>query len=197
MFEQTIGEPLDRRSGSESESFGAGAKTDYFRDPASDNVIASAPFVYDEVAGDFTLTVRVEPSFSSTYDAGAILLMSDEEQWLKFAYELTDIGYPAAVSVVTRGRSDDCNGEPWRSGSVLYRLSRRGSAVGCYYGERARDLKMHRLLTVPGEPSASLRLGLSVQSPTGEGCRCSFSEISFEPRPVSDMRRGTMDSPKG
>lgn len=190
MFDNSRGKPLNREFDNSSERFGAGAKTDFFRDPASAHEIASAPFVYQEITGDFTITVRLEPEFHSNYDAGAILVMSGEDQWLKFAYELTDLGYPAIVSVVTRGRSDDCNGEPWHSGSVVYRMSRRGTAVGCYYGEDEASLKMHRLLTVPGDPAAPLKVGLTVQSPTGEGAQCGFSEIRLEPSSVADMRRG-------
>ena len=187
-----MGSPLRREDDGSTVIFGAEGKTDFFRDPASETVIANAPFIYEEIVGDFTLTVTVSPRFASTYDAGAILLFAAGDEWLKLAYENTDLGYPAIVSVATRGKSDDCNGEPWSAGTVTLRMSRRGNTVGCYYGESEEALKMHRLLIVPGEGSdRPIRLGLSVQSPTGEGCRASFEAIRLERRPVADMRKGS------
>ena len=201
MFDQSSGNPIERSSGTGSEEFGAGPETDYFRDPASAHVIASAPFIYEELSGDFTMTARVEPQFSATYDAGGLLLMVDDEHWLKLAYENTDIGYPAIVSVATNGRSDDCNGEKWSTGSVLLRMSRKGGALGCYYGKSVGTLKMKRLLRVPGLPTTEdsggaivstgpLRIGLTVQSPKGSGTRARFTEIELRSVGVEDMRRG-------
>lgn len=193
MFDKVVGDPLERRRESGSERFVAGPGTDYFRDPTSEGVIENAPFVYEELLDDFTLTVRVSPRFQGTYDAGALLLIAGEGEWLKLAYENTDLGYPAIVSVVTRGRSDDCNGEGWPSGSVILRLSRSGDAVGCYYGDSREGLKMHRLLRIPGPGgSAPVRVGLSVQSPKGAGTEASFSEIDLQRVAVADMRKGLL-----
>lgn len=190
MFADWIGKPVEPEIGESVVTFGAEGRTDYFCDPASETVIGNAPYFWREATPAFTLTVRVRPEFGSTYDAGAILYYADKEQWTKLAYEYTDMEYPAIVSVVTRGRSDDCNGEAWPSGEVWLRVSRKEGLLGLYYGEDGTRWKMHRLLATPGEAHAQGLVGLSVQSPTGDGCRARFDQISWRPEPISDFRKG-------
>jgi hypothetical protein len=190
MFADWIGSPVEPEIGETAVTFGAKGKTDYFRDPASETVIGNAPFYWREATPAFTLTVRVRPEFGSTYDAGAIFYYADEEHWTKLAYEYTDMAYPAIVSVVTRGRSDDCNGEGWPSGAAWLRVSRRNALLGLYYGEDGTHWKMHRLLNTPGEAHAQGLVGLLAQCPTGEGCRVRFDRIGWSTEAVSDFRKG-------
>ncbi|MFP4427329.1 MAG: DUF1349 domain-containing protein [Spirochaetaceae bacterium] len=192
MFADWIGKPVDPEVEESRVVFGAGPKTDYFRDPASETVIGNAPFFWQEARSTFTLTARVRPGFQSTFDAGALFYFADENNWAKLAYEFTDMDYPAIVSVVTRGRSDDCNGEAWPSGEVWLRVSRNEGAIGFYYGPDGENWKMHRLLRVPGYEHAQGLVGLIVQSPTGEGCRVHFEDLSWTTEPVTDFRRGVL-----
>jgi hypothetical protein len=202
MFTDRMGTLIDLEQSESRVAFAAGPETDFFRDPASEANLSSAPFLSRPAPQQFTLTVRARPELASTYDAAALLLYADREHWVKLACELTDMGYPAIVSVVTRGRSDDCNGEPQPAGEARLRLSRRGNTLGLYYAA-ADGWKMHRLLTVPapiraggerGPQAADLRVGFSVQSPTGAGCRAVFDEIEWREEPVTDFRTGTLSA---
>ncbi|MFP4206515.1 MAG: DUF1349 domain-containing protein, partial [Spirochaetaceae bacterium] len=190
MFIDWIGSPVDPEIEENGVTFGAKGKTDYFRDPASETVMGNAPFYWREAPEAFTLTVRVRPEFRSTYDAGSILYYADEADWAKLAYELTDMDYPAIVSVVTRGSSDDCNGEPWSAGSVWLRVSRNAGTLGLYYGADGKSWKMHRLLSVPGQELSHGLVGLSVQAPTGNGCRTRFDHLGWSEKPVRNFRTG-------
>lgn len=190
MFADWIGSPVDPEIEEKRVTFGSEGKTDYFRDPASEMVIGNAPYYWREATRSFTLTARVRPEFRATFDAGAILYYADEEHWTKLAYEFTDMDYPAIVSVVTRGRSDDCNGEAWPSGDVWLRVSRKEGVLGLYYGADGEEWKMHRLLAVPGQEHSQGLVGLSVQSPTGQGCRVRFDHIEWNNAAVSDFRKG-------
>jgi regulation of enolase protein 1 (concanavalin A-like superfamily) len=196
MFSEKMGSPLDIEQSEARVAFSAGPATDFFRDPASERAIANAPLLWRPAPERFTLTAHVRPDLASNYDAGALFFYTDDEHWAKLAYEQTDIGYPAVVSVVTHGRSDDCNGEPWQAGEIWLRLSRSGVTLGLYYGADGREWKMHRLLRVPAPPTEGKdsaerpRVGLSVQSPTGAGCRVAFEDITWSEEPVLDFRKG-------
>jgi hypothetical protein len=124
---------------------------------------------------------------------------------VKLAYEYTDLGYPAIVSVATRGRSDDCNGEPVGRGEVWLKVSRRENLLGLYYSLDGEMWKMHRLLQLPeaahsrtdsgsGAADASggpgWRIGVAAQSPTGNGCPVDFRELSWSDRALDDFRKG-------
>ena len=191
-----MGEPQQLRHDEDQVSFAAAGGTDFFRDPASTDAIDNAPYLYRDAPSQFTFSVRVEPEFASRYDAGAILCYRDPETWVKLAYEYTDLGYPAIVSVVTRERSDDCNGEPVSGGQVWLKVSRRETLLGLYYSLDGRQWKMHRLLQIP-EPadsalgsSGSWRVGVAAQSPTGDACRVGFRDLSWSDRAVDDFRTG-------
>jgi regulation of enolase protein 1 (concanavalin A-like superfamily) len=60
-------------------------------------------------AGDFRLVARVSVEFASKYDAGVLVLQAGERNWAKLCFELSPQLTPMAVTVVTRGTSDDCN----------------------------------------------------------------------------------------
>ena len=190
MFTSWMGTPTGPEISQQAISFTAGGKTDFFRDPASDMEIANAPFFFRKAPQSFTLTVRLSPEFAATYDAGALLYYMDERRWAKLAYEQTDMGYPAVVSVVTRDRSDDCNGEPWSSGALRLRVSRRGGTIGFYYGAEGNEWKMKRLFVLDADSAAQPLIGIAAQSPTGEGCRVLFDELDWREESVANFRTG-------
>ena len=168
----------------------APGKTDYFNDPASDARKRDAAFLSREVSGDFTLEGRVTPEFAGTYDAGTLTLYSSDEIWAKLAFENTDMGCTSVVSVVTRDRSDDANGEVVTDPSIYLKMTRRGETVGFYYSLDRASWRMVRLFTLPAPSSGTWLVGVTAQSPRGSGCRVTFSDLSFVPHAVSDIRRG-------
>ena len=42
-----------------------------------------------------------------------------------------------------------------------------------------------------GLPTSDVRVGFEVQSPTGDGCRATFTDIAYASRRLSDVRDGT------
>lgn len=190
MFTHSMNSPQDLTESDGSVSFEAPGKTDYFVDPVSGAVTRSAPFYYVIPPEAFTFTARVSPAFAATYDAGALFYYAEEHSWVKLAFENTDMAYPAVVSVVTRGKSDDCNGEPVRAGSLWLRMSGKDDVLGLYYSLDGVKWKMQRLLSLEVPRNVSPRLGLVVQSPTGEGCRAVFDHIELTDTEVRSFRSG-------
>lgn len=190
MFDTWKNKPDSFETGDDSAVITAPAGTDYFNDPSSDTRRRNAAFFAGEAAGDFTLEGRVTPEFAGTYDAGALMLYYNDDTWLKLAFEQTDMGCTSVVSVVTRGLSDDANGEVVTDPNICLKMSRRGDTVGLYYSRDGESWRMVRLFSFPAPAGNTCLVGVAAQSPLGSGCRITFSDLAFVPNPVTDFRRG-------
>ena len=167
---------------------GAGAKTDWFVDPGTGAVIASAPALLEAPPdGDFVLVARVQAELAETFDAGALVVWSDERTWAKLAVERSPASAPTVVSVVTRGFSDDCNSHVLAYPTTWLRIARVGEAYAFHASIEGElwDLIRHFRLD-----STRVEVGFEAQSPLGSGCVATFSERSIEPRTLEDLRSG-------
>ena len=107
----------------------AAANTDMFVDPAGvEQVPDAGRFVGLPQAGDFTLAAQVSVEFASMYDAGVLLLHAAERDWAKLCFEYSPQLRPTAVTVVTRGTSDDCNSFEVDGSTLWLRITRSGAA---------------------------------------------------------------------
>jgi uncharacterized protein len=166
----------------------AGPRTDWFVDPAGDASTLTAPAVLERVRGDFILGARVEVDFAATFDAGVIVLRRDDRTWAKLCFEYSPHDEPMIVSVVTHGVSDDANSAVVAGNVVWLRVARIGRACAFHYSTDGSwwHLVRHFRLVEDGD----LEAGFLVQSPTGEGCGATFTEISFEPKTLEALRTG-------
>ncbi|HXW78327.1 MAG TPA: DUF1349 domain-containing protein [Acidimicrobiales bacterium] len=167
----------------------AGARTDWFVDPGSGKTTLNAPALLGSLTGDFLLSARLNVSFASTFDAGALVLWQDEHTWAKLAFEFSPQRRPLVVSVVTRGESDDCNSVPIDTGAVWLRVARLGHAYAFHASLDGQSWQFvrHFRLAEAGEA----KVGFEVQSPVGEGCSAEFREIAYEGTTLADLRNGT------
>lgn len=166
----------------------AGARTDWFVDPGTGEAKLDAEARLEPVEGDFLLSARVEVDFAATFDAGVLVVWRDERTWAKLCFEYSADGEPMVVSVVTRGVSDDANSAFVHGNVVWLRIARIGAAFAFHYstdGERWR-LVRHFALGGDGE----LQVGFLAQSPTGEGCTATFSNIRLRPGTLAELRDG-------
>ena len=163
-------------------------KTDYFINPETDEIIANAPFVYQEVCGDFVMQAKVSPHFVSTYDACVLLALDDVKKWAKACFEYTDIGTKAIVTVMTNGKSDDANGVNIEDNAVWLRLSRKDNIFAVHYSTDGERFLMARLTHIP--MSSTIKVGIVAQSPLGEGGEMSFAHFSLVQKTVADIRSG-------
>ncbi len=81
----------------------ADPKTDYFIDSLYKIRNINAPFLFQEITGNFIISCSVEPEFHEMYDAGGIFIYDNDECWIKQEFEKTDLGYQSIVSVVANG----------------------------------------------------------------------------------------------
>jgi len=166
----------------------AGPETDLFLDPASAYVKLSAVrLTVPAPEGDFQLSARVSVDFDGTYDAGALLLWADETTWAKLCLEFSPQREPMVVSVVTRGHSDDANNVIVDGDATWLRVSRRDGAYAYHASTDGRRWNLVRHFSL-GEGLGDLRLGFAVQAPMGQGCTATFTEITFTPQRLAELR---------
>ena len=167
------------------------ARRDNFRDPDGKLTSNTAPLLLTEVDNKqpFTLTAKITPAFLKTYDAGALYIYVKEDLWLKMAMEMDERQKTRMVSVRTIGTSDDNNHDVIEAKSVYMKISSDTKIVGFYY---SLDKKSWQLIRVfKNDYPASICVGISAQSPLGEGTSAVFEDLSLTRRSISDFRLGT------
>ena len=168
---------------------GAPGKSDFFIDLARGTETANAPFRGERVAGDFVLRARVRPEHIAKYDAGGLFVYGGPRTWVKLAFELTDLGYPSVVSVVTDKGSDDANGERQDGREELWlQVARKGEAWALHWSVDGRSWRMARYFSL--KMKAGPIAGFIAQSPVGKGCVARFDKMRVEARTVKDLRAG-------
>jgi regulation of enolase protein 1 (concanavalin A-like superfamily) len=186
--------PVAFRDDGGSVTVEAGARTDMFVDPGGGDPVVTAPRLLGPApAGDFRFSARVRVGFTETYDAGVLLLWAGERHWAKLCFERSPQGRPMAVSVVTRGVSDDANGFTVDGDTLWLRISRLGGAWAFHAstdGERWEFVRYFSLDSPTVGNDAPVQIGLEAQSPVGAGCSVTFSHLTWIPERLADLRDG-------
>jgi uncharacterized protein len=191
----------------------APGQTDMFVDPSgTEEPVLNAPRLLGvPPEGDFQLAARVTVGFANTFDAGVLVVWADERTWAKLCFERSSPmggvagsgmapGRPMAVTVVTRGSSDDANGFTVDGDRLWLRVSRLGAAWAFHASTDGAYWQFVRYFTLgPGggagggtAPGArpEVRVGFEAQSPTGPGCEVTFDQITYTPERLADLRSG-------
>jgi regulation of enolase protein 1 (concanavalin A-like superfamily) len=169
----------------------AGARTDLFADPDGSTPIDNAPAaLFEPPDARFLLSARVTATFASAFDAAALLLRVGGGRWAKLAFEVSPQLQPMVVSVVTRGVSDDSNGTLVDDSHVYLRLAFTERTIAFHASRDGNQWALVRYFSLE-EPPIDVRVGFSAQSPTGQGCRATFAEISYDAGGLGDLRDGT------
>lgn len=164
------------------------ARVDFFQDPAGKISNDTAPYLHLEVTGDFIAQAHVQPTFTTTYDAGALMVRQDAGHWAKLCFESTDFGTTAVVSVVTNQVSDDANGVNLITPGTWLQIVRQGDVFGMHYSPDGKDWKMVRLFRLPIDEK--VKVGLVAQCPIGPGTTINFFHFSVQEGSVKDIRAG-------
>ena len=163
--------------------------TDFFINPEDMSNTATAPLLFHEIKGDFVAIACVSPDLTSVWNAAGLLLIINDENWIKFVFESSDATGPSIVTVSTRGISDDANGVRLPDSSKIWlKLSRKGNNYAMHWSEDGKDYKMARLSAM--SPSDPVKIGLEAQCPVGENAKHTFHYFSIESKTVADLRKG-------
>ncbi len=166
------------------------AKTDYFIEPDGKQAVDTAPVLLTRIDNTkpFTLTGKVTPSFAATYDAGAFYIYSTGQWWHKFAFERDEQGRTRIVSVRTMETSDDNNHDVVTQESVYLKISSDTKQIGFYYSTDNLTWNLARLYK--NNYPEIIWLGVSSQSPTGDGNATRFEHCSLTDTNIKDFRTG-------
>ncbi|OKJ66091.1 DUF1349 domain-containing protein [Streptomyces sp. CB02261] len=167
----------------------AAPHSDDFTDPVGGAVRRGAAVALtDPPEGDWQLSARLRVGFGSAWDAGGILVWSDDDHWAKLTFELSHDGLPSVYSVVTRGRSDDALGGPVAADALWLRISRLGEGYVFHVSDDGVSWRLVRQFALDGAGPA--RVGIVAQSPVGEGCRADFDEFRLAPTTLAHLFDG-------
>jgi uncharacterized protein len=172
----------------------AAANTDMFIDPAAtdlEDLPDAGRFAGLPPAGDFTLAAQVSVAFGTMYDAGVLLLHARERHWAKLCFEYSPQRQPTAVTVVTRGTSDDCNSFEVDGTTLWLRITRIGAAWAFHASADGTWWRLLRYFALTGDAADLVRVGFMAQSPAGEGCAATFDHITFRSGAPSNLRDGS------
>ena len=95
------------------------------------------------------------------YDAGVLLLHAAERQWAKLCFEYSPQLKPTAVTVVTRGTSDDCNSFEVDGSTLWLRITRSGAAWAFHASTDGAWWRLLRYFALSGD---TVRVGFLAQS---------------------------------
>lgn len=166
------------------------AKRDNFRDPNGKLSSNTAPVLLTEVDNKkpFTLTAKITPTFLQTYDAGTLYIWVKDDLWLKMAMEMDERKRTRMVTVRTTGTSDDNNHDVVTARSVYMKISSDTRTVGFYYALDRKNWQLIRLFK--NDYPERIWLGISAQSPLGNGTSAMFEDLSLTPTSIADFRLG-------
>lgn len=166
----------------------AAGRSDNFIDP-SGAVMAlnGARAVGSAPDSNWQLSARLVADLSAAYDAGALILWSDERHFAKLCLERAPHGQAMIVSVVTRDVSDDANAWDVEDDTAWLRISGLANNVYAFHSSKdGAHWELVRYFRLEG--SRPVKYGIAVQSPIGEGCSVTFQELSVARRTLTDLR---------
>lgn len=166
------------------------AQCDNFNDPDAKLSNNTAPVLLTKIdnAKPFTFIAKVAPTFKETYDAGTMYIYLNPNLWFKFAFERDERMKSRIVTVRTIETSDDNNHDVVNNASVYMKISSDVKTIGFYYSIDKEQWQLVRLFK--NDYPAELWVGLSAQSPIGNGTNAIFEECSLTQSSISDFRMG-------
>jgi uncharacterized protein len=170
--------------------FKAEAKTDNFRDPDGKLSNNSAAILLTKIDNTkpFTFTAKVTPDFKELYDAGVLYVYVHEKLWQKFCFERDEYKQPRIVSVRTINTSDDNNHDKINNATVYMKISSDTKSIGYYYSLDNKEWHFARLYK--NDYPAEIWVGVSTQSPIGNGTTATFEDCSLTLSSIKDFRMG-------
>jgi len=161
-------------------------KTDYWRQTHYGLTVDDGPFYFQNIGGEFEMTVTIQGEYKSRFDQTGLMLRLDQTNWIKFGVEYLE-NHINISAVVTRDRSD------WSMiklqnipSEVELKMIRRIDAVEFLY--RLNSQSEYSLLRLAYFPEINpVMAGMMTASPDGEGFKAIFND--FKVKHLPDSRR--------
>jgi len=166
----------------------AGAKTDKYIAADGSYIIDNAPHFVFEADSNFIFSARIKHSFTNQWDAGALVLICDNVNYVKYCFEKDYKGKRRVVSVVTKNTSDDCNSMETDSDMIFYQIAKQGKVVFLYCSNDGKDWYLVRSVEI--KEAGKTKVGFLAQSPSGESNTVEFSDIKYKTGLMKDFWKG-------
>ncbi len=165
-------------------------ETDLFNDPnGTIKKNDSAKLLFNVTEENFIFRANLKVDFKDTFDAGVLILYNNEDYWAKLCFEYSPQDEPTIVSVVNNKLSDDCNSTIINGNKVYLRISKIDNVFAFHYSLDKEYWHLIRYFSL--DKTKNLKAGFSVQSPVGNGCTASFSDINFIEEKLNNIRNGS------
>jgi uncharacterized protein len=171
-------EPISWKDENGTLAVTSGAKTDFWRITHYGFIRDNGNFYYQEVTGDFSISVKITGQYQVLYDQAGIMVRLNDQTWIKTGIEFVN-GVQQVSAVVTRDFSD------WsvvpllqNPPSLWLRLYRRSSTIEVQYSFDGQNYTMLRLAYLT--EVETLQVGLMCASPEREGFQVTFEEFKIE-----------------
>jgi regulation of enolase protein 1 (concanavalin A-like superfamily) len=184
-------EPASWRTRDDAIEVVAAPRTDNFIAPDGRvTVVNGARALATAPPGRWQFSARVSVDFRADFDAGVLLLWSDDRHFAKLCFERSPQGEAMVVSVVTRQVSDDANAWVVDGDGVWLRISDAADGVYAFHasvdGDRWEFVRYFALTA-----GAPMRYGIAAQSPVGSGCTTTFTGLTLTETALADLRDGS------
>lgn len=181
--------PLNKEITKDSLSITGGKGSRLFVDPQRLSRADTAPMALFKPDSIFLFSCKINVDFNSVFDAGVLMIYSDSTQWAKLCFEYTPQFQPMIVSVVNDELSDDSNHSLIESNEVYARIAGLGNgAYAFHYSLDGKFWHMARYFHLSSD--IDFRIGFLSQSPRGDQCKSTFSEIQYSSEKLNDIRNG-------
>jgi hypothetical protein len=131
---------------------------------------------------------KVTPTFLETYDAGTLYVYLNKKWWFKYAFEMDERKCTRAVTVRTVETSDDNNHDVIDSTGMYMKISSDTKTIGFYYSLDKENWQLVRLFH--NDYPVETWIGVSAQSPIGNGTSATFEELSLTQSSIQNFRMG-------
>ncbi len=156
----------------------SGPKSDFWRKTHYGFIRDNGHFYYQEVSGDFEVSVKITGAYNGLYDQAGLMLRVDEENWIKTGIEFFE-NLQHASAVVTRDFSDwSVTRLPSAPPSLWLRAARQNDAVNVYYSLDGIEFWLLRSAYL--KPSETMMVGPMCASPDGEGFHATFEDFAIK-----------------
>lgn len=153
-------------------------KTDFWRTTHYGYVTDNGHFYYQEVDGDFEITVKVSGSYKDLYDQAGLMIRTDSLHWIKSGIEFVH-GTLNISAVVTHTWSDwSIISRKDKPTAIWLKLVRKNDSAELSYSVNGKDYEMQRLAWFP--PGVKVQAGIMAAAPEGKGFTSVFENLEVQ-----------------
>lgn len=138
---------------------------------------SNAPLLLFNADSNFVFTATLSANFDSDYDGAFLIVYSDSNHYAKFLFELNPKEELIVCSALTNGYSDDNINAKTTESKVHFKITRIGTVYGFFYSLNNIDWEYVRIFKFNAK---NVKIGFGAQSPVGENCTVSFSNIRYQ-----------------